>query len=194
MYEQHFTIDEIREKEINDDYNPSRDHSRFSPIISPINELEEAADEAIKIIEKNNRKTISFSKYISENDIDYIPQCVSNDDMVLDTKTGSKQTGKLTYDIYKGVLETKRICADCPLKQQCLAVSMTEPRRTRTSKNEKSIPGTDDTSPLIMSEYMIFGGYTPQERKIIYDIICYKLEEKDKNKEKYYHYDYENIL
>lgn len=189
MYEQHFTIEEIRKKEDND-YNPSKDYSRFSPIISPINELEEAADEAIKIIEKNNRKTISFNKYISENDIDYIPECVANDDMTLDTHTGSKQTGKLTYDIYKGVLETKKICSDCPLRKHCLAVSMTEPRRTRTSKNEKSIPGTDHTSPLIMSEYMMFGGYTPQERKIIYDIICEKLEEKDYNKQNYYNYEY----
>ena len=36
----------------------------------------------------------------------------------------------------------------------------------------------------------MFGGYTPQERKIIYDIICEKLEEKDYNKQNYYDYEY----
>ena len=179
MYEQHLTIDEIKQQDDIDIDLPDDEFSRFSPIISPIDELEEAADEAIKIIEKNDRKSLSFSKYISDNDIDYIPECIKQDNMLLDTDTGSKQTGKLNYEKYKGVLETKKICADCPLKKQCLAVSMTEPRRTRVSKNEKSIPGTEYHLPLIMSEYLMFGGFTPQERKIIYDIICFKLEIKD---------------
>lgn len=140
MFEQRLTREEIKEYDMNPECELSKEHARFSPLIAPTDELIEMAYDIVEIIDENHRKTLVFNKYLVEKDIDFVPECATNDNMLLDIDTCSKQTGKLDYETYLEVLKTKNICSDCPLMKQCLAISMTTPRLTRTSKNEKSIP------------------------------------------------------
>lgn len=162
---------------------------RYSPIMAySKEELEDMAYEMAEIIEKNNRKTIVFSEILSKNKMkDYPLPCLYGNVLEEYTDTGSKcnQSGFLQAEQLNNTIELKKACAQCPFSKDCLAVSLTTLQNTRMSKNSKTIPQSDP--PLSISEFLIFGGYTPQERLIIFDKVCEILEEYDK-----YHSNKEN--
>lgn len=156
--------------------------SQYSPVIASEESMVEAAYEVADIIERHGRVPVLFSKLAEEVGLgSYIPACsvTKGQTMMLNTGSSSKQVGGMSPDELGGVLETKQICGRCPLAIQCLAVSMTAPQSGRASKSERVLPGSSIDSPLVLDEYIMFGGFTPQERRIIFDMVCDFLEEKD---------------
>lgn len=156
--------------------------SQYSPVMASKESMVEAAYEAADIIERHGRTPVLFSRLAEEAGMgSYIPACSSTkgQTMMLHTGSSSKQVGGMSPDEMGGVLETKQVCGRCPLAMQCLAVSMTAPQSGRASKSERVLPGTSGEFPLVLDEYIMFGGFTPQERKIIFDMVCDILEEKD---------------
>lgn len=156
--------------------------SQYSPVMATKESMVEAAYDVADIIERHGRVPVLFSQLAAEAGMAfYTPECsVSvSPPMMLHTGSSAKQVGGMSTEELCGVLDTKRICARCPLARQCLAVSMTAPQSGRASKNERVLPGTARDTPLVLDEYIMFGGFTPQERRIIFDIVCNLLEEKD---------------
>lgn len=156
--------------------------SQYSPVMATRESMVEAAYEVADIIDRHGRTPVLFSQLAAEVGLEsYIPACsvTKGQTMMLNTGSSSKQVGGMSPGELSGVLETKQVCGLCPLATQCLAVSMTAPQSGRASKSERVLPGTQGVSPLVLDEYIMFGGFTPQERKDIFDLVCDILEEKD---------------
>lgn len=155
---------------------------RYASIMSSSEEMLEAAYDAAEIIDKTGRVPLSFTSLISDIDPDFTPDCDYNNgaELCLDpNNSSSKQSGRLTEEQLREVVNTKLHCMECPFKTECLAVSFTGLQITRTSRSERILPGTENTHPLVLDEYLIFGGYTPKERRVIFEHVCDILEEKD---------------
>lgn len=154
---------------------------RYSPVmIGDADEIEDIAYDVADIIEKSDRKTITFKKILEDKRMhSYAPECSlgTGNEHLLDTESKSGQSGFLSEEKLNDTVRMKEICARCPFRKECLAVSMTTIQISRISKNSKNIPQSNP--PLTMSEYLIFGGYTPQERDIIFDRVCEILSEFD---------------
>ena len=165
---------------------------KISPNMSSEKDLEEKAHIVAEMIDMNNREKFSFyqitEQYNRIHDTEVELACfydVENncERIFLDTGSGSKQAGQLEYDVAEKVIETKIICQDCPLRMECLATSIADNQNTRMSQKERVIPGTGEEyekPTLILNEWLMSGGYTPQERKVIFEKVCDILEEKDK--------------
>lgn len=154
---------------------------RYSPImVDSMDELDNIAYEVADIIEKYNRETITFWKILEQKgEPDYPLKCKAgtNLEKCIDTDSKVGQSGFLSKEKLLNTIKMKQECSDCPFMKECLAVSMTSIQTARMSKNSKIIPKSNP--PLALSEFLIFGGYTPQEREIIFDKVCEILEEYD---------------
>lgn len=154
----------------------------YKPIITRLEAMMADAERVAEMIEDWGRQSMDFNKLIRrfnlDKDEEFKPDCELIY-MNTDTDSHSKQSGALSKNLMLDVIETKKHCVECPLKIHCLASSLASPQNTRMSKKERTIP-THDGSLLTMSEYGIFGGYTPQERRIIFNRVCDILEENDR--------------
>lgn len=159
----------------------------FDPIMTSSDDLEDMAYEVADIIDKTGRVPLNFAELAHAQGLDgFVPDCSLDKglDLYLDTDTSSKQSGKLQPEQLPEVVNTKIHCFECPLKRECLALSFTGVQITRTSRSEVVIPGTnvEDKVPLVMNDYMISGGLTPQERRIVFERVCDILSEADRNR------------
>lgn len=180
--------EEIVELNANGIYPEKVRSGRYSAIMSTMDEMDMAARIAADIIDDKGRKPLSFAEFIREFDPNFVPDCdfFSEHDLYLDPgESSSKQSGRLTADQLRAVAETKMHCNECPLKNECLSISFTGVQITRTVRRERVLPGTEDRMPLVLDEYLIFGGYTPRERKIIYEKTCDILESRDRRDNKW---------
>lgn len=159
---------------------------RYSPVLSKENLLDEAALEIAFIIEETGRQPLQFNDFIVsydlENGTQFIPPChidksTGKTPFLIDMKSSSKQSGQIDQKTLKEVLHTKSICQECPLQKECLATSMTGIQLARSSEKERTIPNSDPS--LVINEYLISGGFTPQERGIIFEKLCNILEDWD---------------
>lgn len=159
---------------------------RYDSIMSSPDDMMESAYKAAKIIDDTGRVPLSFNNLIRDTDPDFVPDCDYHSGVGLSldpTNSSSKQSGRLTEKQLEEVINTKRHCRECPYSDECLAISFTGLQITRTSRSERILPGTNDTNPLVLDEYLMFGGYTPKERKVIFEHVCDILEEKDQQME-----------
>lgn len=154
---------------------------RYSPIMpESMDELDDVAYEIATIINDRGRSTINFFKVLDEQGESEYPlpcQYGNKIEEYLDTNSRYNQSGFLSEKQLNNTIEMKKNCAGCPFAKECLAVSMTSVQTARTSKNSKIIPNSEP--PVSLSEYLIFGGYTPQERGIIFGKVCDILREYD---------------
>ena len=159
---------------------------RYSPVLSKETLLDEAALEIAFIIEETGRQPLQFNDFIVsydlENGTQFIPPChidksTGKTPFLIDMKSSSKQSGQIDQKTLKEVLHTKSICQECPLQKECLATSMTGIQLARSSEKERTIPNSDPS--LVINEYLISGGFTPQERGIIFEKLCNILEDWD---------------
>lgn len=155
----------------------------YSPVMSSMEEMDEMARQAADIIDKNNRLPVDFNnlidEYHSQIDESFKPDC-EREFVYIDTESYSRQIGSLGRRQTANVIETKRVCSECPLRAHCLASSLAAPQNTRMSQKERTIPrkgGVSETAT--MTEYLMFGGFTPQERRIIFEKTCDILEKRD---------------
>lgn len=158
---------------------------KFSPIMTSDEELSRIAKEVAIIIEDNDRSSLSFDDFLLVFDASFVPDCDINHDasLLIDTGTYSKQAGNMTVDMLNEVVNTKLHCQECPLKRECLAVSMTGVQNTRMSRTERTLPkrpGDTTSQTLVMDDFLIFGGLTPQERRRVYHKVCDILEENNR--------------
>lgn len=157
---------------------------QISPIIAEREELHQAAIDAFRIILQHDRDNLDFNQLKKERRMPdgFVTDCYfyNSDKPVIDTGSSSLMTGLIDEGRLSDILETKQVCAECPLRKECLAVSMTSKAITKQAKTERILPGTEGRRiPLTMSDFLIFGGYTPQERGIIYNDVCDWLEIRD---------------
>ena len=157
---------------------------KFSPIMATEGYLLDIAYEVAEIIEEHDRKPLSFDIFIKEYDPDFIPDCNYHTAVVnIDPGVHSRQVGLLEENDARDVADCKIHCAECPLSTQCLAVSMTGIQITRPSKSERTLPpkpGDTETPSLVMDDFLIFGGLTPIERRVVFNYVCDILEERDR--------------
>ena len=161
----------------NEENDQKEDNVKKSPIIESEDYLFESAKKVANIIEERKYNFFNFNDFRSKLGSDFLSPCEKNEDMFLDTNSNSKQAGKVDQRTMDKILETKEICSSCPLKNECLAVSLSSPQTTRMSKTERVIPNPN-LYPMVMSEYLIFGGLTPQERRIVFNHVCDIIEER----------------
>lgn len=159
---------------------------RYSPVLSKEDLLDEAALEIAFIIEETGRQPLQFNDFIVsydlENGTQFIPPChidksTGKTPFLIDMKSSSKQSGQIDQKTLKEILHTKSICQECPLQKECLATSMTGIQLARSSEKERTIPNSNPS--LVINEYLISGGFTPQERGIIFEKLCNILEDWD---------------
>ena len=96
----------------------------------------------------------------------------------------SKQVGYMDPETANKVINTKLHCNQCPLKKECLAISLSGIQITRISRSERTLPrrpGDYETPILVMDDFLIFGGLTPQERRIVFYYVCDILEDNNKD-------------
>ncbi len=146
-------------------------------------ELEQISDEVCAIIQNGERVVLSFVDFIDEyrknHDKNFVPACIRSY-MYLDPGSNCNQRGILDSKDMARVLDTKAKCFFCPLKRECLASSLTSPLLLRISQREILIPNAK-LEALSLDRYLMFGGFTPQERKAIYLRVCEKLGQIDPN-------------
>lgn len=146
--------------------------------------LEKEAVQMAEFIDSTGRVPLRIEEFREKYDPKFQPECWyahSVGENVTDTEYSSKDTKSLEEIEIENMSIAKEMCERCPLKQSCLAVGLASRKNTRRSKNEKSIPGTEESGRAItLNDFCIYGGYTPGERRIMYNIVCYILEEKDK--------------
>lgn len=159
---------------------------RYSPIMSKEELLDAAALEIAFIIEENGRKPLHFNDFIVSYDLkhgtEFMPPChikksTKKTPFLIDMEASSKQSGQIDEKTLKEVLHTKSICQECPLQKECLATSMAGVQLARSSEKERTIPRSNPS--LVMNEYLISGGFTPQERGEIFNKLCDILEDWD---------------
>lgn len=159
---------------------------RYSPIMSREELLDEAALEIAFIIEETGRQPLQFNDFIVsydlENGTQFMPPChieksTGKTPFLIDMESSSKQSGQIDEKTLKEIIHTKSICQQCPLQKECLATSMTGIQLARSSEKERTIPKSYPS--LVINEYLISGGFTPQERGIIFEKLCDILESWD---------------
>lgn len=175
-----YNVDDLRDEGI---YLTEVRRGRFSPIMRTQEQLYDTAVEIAALIEDYHRTPLTFEEFIKEMPTKFIPDCdYYKGTLLIDTGTYSKQSGNMPADIANEVINTKLHCTECPLVNQCLAISMTGIQITRVSRTERTLPKYpgDTTSPtLVMDDFLIFGGLTPQERRIVFHHVCDILEENN---------------
>lgn len=151
-------------------------------VVASYEELEENAVDMARFIDESGRVPLSIEPFRQSYDRNFQPECWYANEMgnnVTDTDYSSKDTRVLTDDEKDNMHLAKSMCARCPLKRECLAVGLATAKDTRRkSKNKPPIPGTENSRPVYLNEFCIYGGYTPGERLIMYNIIVYLLSEK----------------
>lgn len=156
---------------------------QISPIMTPRETLKDIAEDVAQIIEENDRQSLYFEKFASQFNPHFVPDCdYESSHLVIDTGSHSKQAGHMDVDTANKVIDTKLHCNECPLKRECLAISMTSVQITRASRSDRVLPrrpGDMETPTLVMDDFLIFGGLTPQERKIVFNYVCDILEENN---------------
>lgn len=160
---------------------------QFSPVIADNDELFTAALDVADIIERTGRRTLNFSEFLDKHPR-FVPDCAREDvdmNILEESESNSDHVGGMKKEELLTVLDSKEHCAMCPIKRECLAVSMTQPQMSLNRRTEPRLPKRPseegETINLVMSEYLIFGGYTPQERKIIFKYIREILIENDRH-------------
>lgn len=159
---------------------------KHSPIMESDEAIDKAVEEVLEIIKDKGRRPLSFQELIGRDNV-FVPDCAREElDVNLDIGVHAESRRKLTDWERDVALDTKAHCEECPFRYECLAVSMTSPRIYRSArkdainkKRNDTMPGTEDTFPLYMSEYLIFGGFVPQERLVIYERVCEELRKMD---------------
>lgn len=182
------TDDENRNWDLLDEnFNPTVIRGKqYSPVIATDSFLEDIALEMALMVEENQRAPFQFNNFIvayeMENDEQFFPPChidkrTKETPFLIELESSSKQSGYLNEDLMKQVVNTKSICQQCPLQKQCLATSLTGVQLARTSDKDRVIPLS--SPPLVINEYLISGGFTPQERAVVFDKMCDILESWD---------------
>lgn len=166
------------------------DNESFSPLIESYTTMTHDAFKVADIIEYNHRSSLNIADIMESMNLqDFIPDC-ARDDVNLDIMDDedNEQNDKpivplnaIPSDRIDAILETKRHCDECPLRLGCLAVSMTQPKISPNRKSEPTLPlyPGAESPMLVMSEYMMFGKYTPQEREYIFMLVSSILELKN---------------
>lgn len=158
---------------------------KVSPIMTGRDKLEELAREIAFFIESHDRQPMHFEQFASQFDPHFVPDCDYNEGSIeIDTGSHSKQKGHMDIDTANKTIDAKLHCAECPLKKECLAISLTGIQITRVSRSERVLPRRPDdfeTPILVMDDFLIFGGLTPQERRIVFYEVCEILEENNKD-------------
>lgn len=158
---------------------------KISPVMTDKEDLREIAEDVAQFIESQERQPMYFDQFASQYDPRFVPDCdYENGALEIDTGSHSKQAGHMDVDTANKVIETKLHCAECPLKKECLAISLTGIQITRVSRSERVLPhrpGDFETPILVMDDFLIFGGLTPQERRIVFHEVCDILEDNNKD-------------
>lgn len=158
---------------------------KISPIMTDKDTLKNIAVEVAQFIESQDRQPMHFEQFASQFDPHFVPDCdYDTGDIEIDTGSHSKQAGHMDIDMANKVIDTKLHCAECPLKKECLAISLSGIQITRISRSERVLPRRPDdfeTPILVMDDFLIFGGLTPQERRIVFYYVCDILEENNKD-------------
>lgn len=154
----------------------------YTPITMTEEDIKETALEMADIIDYYDRNPIIFAEVLETyrsvtKDPSYSPYCIKTF-LHVDSGTNSRQNGTMTRKQMSNVISTKITCNSCPLKKMCLASSIAVPQTTRMSQKEIVIPTKYDDS-LTMLDYLMYGGYTPQERRLIFEETCRILIERD---------------
>lgn len=157
---------------------------KISPLMTDRESLRKIAEDVARFIESQDRQPMYFDQFASQFDPHFVPDCDYESNIIeIDTGSHSKQAGHMDVDTANKVIETKLHCAECPLRRECLAISLTGIQITRVSRSERVLPrrpGDTDTPILVMDDFLIFGGLTPQERRIVFYDVCDILEENNK--------------
>lgn len=145
-------------------------------------ELAEAAIEMALFIDRTGRVPLNIEEFRVAYDRNFQPDCWYSNlagDNITDTDYSSRDSRVLTDKEKDDLSKSKTMCAGCPLKRECLAVGLATAKDTRRkSKNKPPIPGTEESGqPVYMNEFCIYGGYSPGERLIMYNMIVYMLGE-----------------
>ena len=158
---------------------------KISPIMTDRSQLSELAKEIAFFIEAQDRQPMYFEQFASQFNPRFVPDCDWEKGSIdIDTGSHSKQAGHMDIDTANKTIEAKLHCAECPLKKECLAISLSGIQITRISRSERVLPrrpGDYETPILVMDDFLIFGGLTPQERRIVFYEVCDILEENNKD-------------
>lgn len=177
-----YDVDELSEQGINVKVVK---RGKISPLMTDGKDLHEVAKDVAAFIESQDRQPMYFDQFASQFDPHFVPDCDFDSNIIdIDTGSHSKQAGHMDVDTANKVIETKLHCAECPLQRECLAISLTGIQITRISRSERVLPrrpGDVDTPILVMDDFLIFGGLTPQERRIVFHDVCDILEENNRD-------------
>lgn len=162
----------------------------YRPITITDRKIQELAEQMADVIDLYDRSPIIFANILETyretiQDPFYNTKCLET---FLHTNSGtnSRQQGTMTRKQMSNVIDTKIICNQCPLQTMCLAASLAVPQTTRMSKKETVIPTNSKYDEnLTMVDFLMFGGYTPQERREIFERTCSILLKRDENKNEY---------
>lgn len=157
----------------------------YTPITLTDKKVEELAELMADIIDLYDRSPIIFANILETyratiQDPFYSPKCLESF-LHVDSGTNSRQNGTMTRKQMANVIDTKITCNNCPLQTMCLASSLAVPQTTRMSQKETVIP-TKYGDNLTMVDFLMFGGYTPQERRAIFERTVVILSQRDKEK------------
>ena len=152
-------------------------------VTSTIEEIEKQAYKMAEFIDSTGRVPLSIEYFRRRYDSGFQPDCwyLNNDNNnITDTEYSSRDVKNIEGTDIDNIHRSKIMCSQCPLQQSCLAVGLASKKNTRRSKNEKAIPQTEEKGQaVILNDFCIYGGFTPGERRIMYNIVCYILEQKD---------------
>lgn len=158
---------------------------KISPIMTSKYTLKDIAVEIAQFIESQDRQPMHFEQFASQFNPKFIPDCdYETGSVEIDTGSHSKQVGYMDPETANKVINTKLHCNQCPLKKECLAISLSGIQITRISRSERTLPrrpGDYETPILVMDDFLIFGGLTPQERRIVFYYVCDILEDNNKD-------------
>lgn len=147
---------------------------QFSPVIASYEDMVDDAIEVAHYIESTGRRSLHFAE-IFEDMPRFAPDCAREDvdmEYMEDYESNSNHVGGLKRSEFVDILDGRRHCAECPIRRGCLTMSMTQLQLSNNRRTEPTLPvkpGAPANAPrLVMNEYLVFGGYTPQERKIIF--------------------------
>ena len=153
---------------------------KASPISINQYVINNVAKQVADIIEEKDYKPLMIHDFVDRKEKIAIP-CIEKD-IFLDPDTSAKRAGRMDKKTAARVKQTRETCNLCPLKRECLAVSFTSPRFTRMSKTELTLPSphyrSDTYVVMVLSEFLMYGGYTPQERALIFEKTCEILGER----------------
>lgn len=150
---------------------------QFSPVIASYEDMVDDAISVAQYLESTGRRSLHFAEIFEEMPR-FVPDCARYDidmEYMEDSESNSGHVGGLKREELIRILDGRQHCAECPIRLGCLSMSMTQKQLSNNRRTEPTLPlkpGTPaDTPKLVMNEYLIFGGYTPQERRIIFNHV-----------------------